>query len=71
MMMIIRGHLYCVALLFWNLLAFLLLLIAAHLLWHLGENYCDGYVGAGANEDDDVDVDDDDDDDRGDWNWAE
>ena len=27
--------LFCVTLLFWNLLAFLLLLIVAHLFWHL------------------------------------
>ena len=30
--------LFCVTLLFWNLLAFLLLLIVAHLFWHLGEH---------------------------------
>ena len=35
--MIIHGHLFCVTLLLWNLLAFLLLLIVANLFWHLGD----------------------------------
>ena len=32
-------------LLFWNFLAFLLLLIVAHLFWHLGESGCGGHGG--------------------------
>ena len=47
-----HGHLYCVTLLFWNLLAFLLLLIAAHLFWDLCENYCDGFAGDDGDGDD-------------------
>ena len=43
-------------LLFWNLLAFLLLLIVAHLFWHLGESGCGGHDGEDDGEDGDDDV---------------
>jgi len=53
-----------VALLFWNLLAFLLLFVAAHLFWDLGEMVDGGYAGDDDNYDDDDDDAGDDDDDE-------
>ena len=47
--------LFCVALLFWNLLAFLLLLIVAHLFWHLG-NDCGEHDGDHGEDDNGDDV---------------